>query len=430
MATMTKKKPAAAATADLPFGVEARDLTAAQRRELFLKTKKATAKDWRVVQPNTKEELIPFNNLTLDHVLRLYGLARNGTVYQIHGEEGSSKSTLGYTILREYQRATDEPVAIMDFERTYKSWYANDIGLNEKMLFVKKPDSVEDSVQIAVGLMKYSGVRVFMFDSIPRMRSMVTEEDIASKAAFKVQPAVHARGIQQFYDIILPYIAKYDGTLIMVNQTRSRIEQTHEAQAAAKGYATVTNLNYSLPGGRANRYAVSAMLEMTIVKAWQPGKHPDEFILEATAKDGAKYVATELKVRTLKNKITGTGYRQGTLWARPGLGLDENISIRQIARELGLIANHGKRWFVGTDVENAIKVYPDKAKAIADLVTDPNADVLEALKTLIIQRLTTDASIGRAEVSEEESRYLEGQEADSQDMADAPTPQPVNDDDI
>jgi RecA/RadA recombinase len=384
-------------------------MTSAQRRESFIKMKKDLSDDWRVVKPNTKESLIPFNSLTLDHVLRLYGLARNGTVYQIHGDEGAGKSTLGYAILREYQKATKEPVCIMDFERTFKSWYVRVMGVDESHLFVKQPDSIQDAVKIAVNFME-KGTRVFMFDSIPRMKSKETLESINSGDAFNGQIANHARAMSQFYDIILPHIAGHDGTLIMINQTRSRIEMTHEAQAAAKGYATVTNLNYSLPGGRANRYAVSCMIEMTTAKAWKPGKHEDPFILEAEARRGEEYLANEVRVRTLKNKITGTGYRQGSIWIRPGLGIDENISIRQIGRELGLIAfAPGKKWYVGSDFDHAIKVYDSKADAIEDLVNNENHEVLGKLKKLIIQQLSMNATIGKLEVSDKASRYLAGE---------------------
>jgi hypothetical protein len=103
---------------------------------------------------------------------------------------------------------------------------------------------------------------------------------------------------------------------------------TQGAKSAASGYETVTNLNYSLPGGRANRYAASAMIELKTVKAWRPGKMQtgdkgEDFILEAEAQRGEEYLANEVRVRSLKNKITGTGYRQGTLLFRPGLGTKE-----------------------------------------------------------------------------------------------------------
>jgi hypothetical protein len=48
-------------------------------------------------------------------------------------------------------------------------------------------------------------------------------------------------------------------TLLMVNQTRLRIKMTQEAQSAAQGYDTVTNLNYTLPGGRAKHAGQKSM---------------------------------------------------------------------------------------------------------------------------------------------------------------------------
>lgn len=391
------------------LGINPRELTVEQRRELFLKAKKAKSDDWRVQKVNQEDELVPFNMLSLDYGLALYGMARGGMVYQIHGDEGSSKSSLSYAINRNYQRATGEPVALFDFERTTTSHYLRAIGVDEEMAFVKRPDSIDDAVKDAVDLIG-QGVRMFTFDSIPRMRSKVELADIKSGKAFNVQPGTHARAIQQFYDLLLPYIAEADGTLLMVNQTRSRIEMTNDAAAAAKGYETVTNLNYSLPGGRANRFAIGVMMEMKNVKAWRPGKVEDEFLLEPEALRGEDYLANEVRIRTLKNKVSGTGYRESRVWTRPGLGLDENISIRQYARDLGLIKNHGKRWFVGKDVNSAIHVYDDKKSAVEDLVINQNPEILQQLKDLIVQTVKGDSSFGKFDLGEDDQRYLAGEQ--------------------
>jgi RecA/RadA recombinase len=192
------------------LGIEPRNLSTEQRRELFLKAQGEMSGDWRVVKQNETEELVPFNSLTLDHILRLYGMARNGTVYQVHGDEGAGKSTVSYAVNREYQKNTGEPVAIFDFERTTKSWYLRAMGIDESMAFVKRPDSIEDAIKDAIHLMG-QGVRMFTFDSIPRMRSKVDVAEIKNGNAFKVQPGTHARSIQQFYDIMLPHIAGVDG---------------------------------------------------------------------------------------------------------------------------------------------------------------------------------------------------------------------------
>jgi len=164
-------------------------------------------------------------------------------VYHIHGDESSGKSTLTYAIAAHFQKSTGEAVAIFDHERTTKSWYLRAMNVDEDMAFVKQPDSIEQAVKDAIVLMG-QGVRLFIFDSIPRMRALISAAEISSGEAFKTQPGTHARAIEQFYNIMLPHIARVDGTLIMVNQTRSRIEMTKEAGYAAKGYDTVTNLNY------------------------------------------------------------------------------------------------------------------------------------------------------------------------------------------
>jgi hypothetical protein len=116
-----------------------------------------------------------------------------------------------------------------------------------------------------------------------------------------------------------------------------------------------------------------------------------------------------VRVRTLKNKVSGTGYREGRIWIRPGLGTDENISIRQWGRDLKMIANHGKRYFVGNSVEDAIHVYDSKEQAIEDLVNNPNEEILGRLKEAIIERMYADNSIGALAVDEDAARYLAGE---------------------
>jgi hypothetical protein len=240
--------------------------------------------------------------------------------------------------------------------------------------------------------------------------------------------------MQQFYDLVLPHIARVDGTLIMINQTRSRIEMSREAQSAAKGYDTVTNLNYILPGGRANRYAISAMAELKNVKAYRPGqtdKHVDEFVIEPTARNGEQYLATRIRVRSLKNKVTGTGYREGHMWLRPGLGLDENLNIRELARTFDLITNKGKRWAVGNSFDDAIKVYDNKADAIQALVLDEDEEVLQALKGVIIEKIREDSGRFALEVDEDSQRYLAGEENHPLDDEELNTSMiPVEDDDL
>lgn len=404
----TPKKPASK--------VDYRNLTPQERRELFLAGAKERKDDWRIIKKDVVPEQVPTNILAIDHGLKFNGLGR-GYVYQIHGDEGSGKSTTTYCIVREYQRATGEPIAIFDFERTTTDLYLKTIGVDRDMAYVKRPDSIEDACKDLVNLIS-QGVRLFVFDSIPRMSNKVDIKDIRSGDAFKSSVGVHARAISRFYDVVLPYIAECDGILLMVNQTRSRIEASMDAKSAAKGFDTVTNLNYTLPGGRANRFNVAGMIELKLMKALKPGKAEDEWWLEADARHGEEYLCNVIRLRSLKDKVNGSGFRQSMMFIRAGVGVDDNISIRQMARSYGLIANHGKRWYVGNSVEDAIKVYDDKSAAYQALILDQDAKVLHDLKALVVKHIQSDDKQFKLALDASTAAYFTGEQEHEMDAYD------------
>ena len=394
------------------LGIDPRELTVEQRRELFAKRKAEYAEDWRTIKPGSGLDLVPFNILALDVVLRWGGLKRGGHIYSVHGDEGSSKSTLGYTVLREYQKGTGEPVVLFDYEGTTTSAYLRAIGVDEDQAHVETPLTIEEGIKKTVDFIG-QGVRFFIFDSIPRMQPDVKDEDIKSGKAFKSSVGRHARAMADFYRILLPKIRKVDGAFWMVNQTRSRIEASQEAEAAAKGYDTITNLNYTMPGGRDHRFAVGNMAELKAVKAFRPDslKEEDVWLFDDTAKRGEQYIVTRGRIRSLKNKATGNGFREGSIWTRPGYGLDENISIRELARALGFITSKGKRWAIGRTFDEAVHVFDDKAAALKALVVDENPELLAATKKLVVDAVNADSSLFQFQVSDEEQRYLAGEQS-------------------
>jgi hypothetical protein len=138
----------------------------------------------------------------------------------------------------------------------------------------------------------------------------------------------------------------------------------------------------------------------------------DPFILEAESTRGEEYLALEIRHRTLKNTVSGSGYRQSTSWIRPGLGIDENITIRELGRQFKFIANHGAKYFVGESYENPIKVYANKDTAITDLVDEENPEVLKALKDLIISKFASNDAEFQLQVSDDAARYLAGEGTD------------------
>ena len=390
-------------------------MTAAQRREMFLKATKEEKPDFRVLTTDDKEELVPYGLLTLDYVLGLRGIGRRGRVTQIHGNEGAGKSTLTYQIAANYQKFTGEPLADYDFERTGTVPFISRVGVDPSLCHFEQPDSVEKCIQDVVKRMRM-GIRQFIFDSIPRMKTKVSFDAIKSGEAFKQFGANHARTMAMFYDILLPWAAEYDCNFMMVNQTRDRIDDGPDAAQAQK-YPTFTNLPYSLPGGRACRFVPSVMIELKLLKALQPynpsKEGADPWLVEPmTDATEGKFVVNMVRARTLKDKVNGAGYREGVIFVRPGQGIDENMAVRHYAREYSLINWVGKKWVVGDDAKT-IATYDNKDAAIAGLVgPKPDQAVLDELKKYVIKKIEEDGAARFGGVAEAGlSTYLEGVEA-------------------
>lgn len=402
-----KEKRTASANAG---AAEVRALDAAARRERFLKGRVVVKKDHRVLQADAREEVTPYGLIALDYCAGLGGMPRRGRVIHIHGQEHSGKSTLGYTFLRNYQLQTQEPIAIMDHEQTLNNEYLEGIGLDTNLAEIYLPSTMRESARRTLELMK-EGVRVFMFDSIPRMHLGVEDAAIISGEAFDASVGDHARAMKKFFDAMLPLAARYNATFIFINQIRSRIESSQEARSAAK-YQTFWNLDYTLPGGKSVRYVTSVMLETKVRRAHKGDKDDTEWLLAPSDKDGP-YQATEVAMRVLKNKVNGSGYRKATLYMRPNHGFDDWISVRELAREYKEIDYVGAKWVVG-DPKSPIIVYNNKADAIQDLVVNENMAVLQPLRERVIQRIQEDGASWAEEVDQRTIDYMAGEKDDDE----------------
>lgn len=359
-----------------------------------------------VLKCDVDEKFTPTNSIVFDNVLRLRGLPRGGRVYHIHGKEHGGKSTICYSFVKAFQKSENEPAVIFDFEGTCTGNYLRSVGVDtaRTSLAVRRPESMDDAIKQTIVFMK-AGVKLFIYDSIPRMKSMVEEKDIMSGQAMKASVGEHARGMQKFFDILMPYAMKYDCLFLMVNQIRARIEMTNEALQAQK-YPSITNLNYTMPGGNSVRFIPSVSIEVNVQKAFRAGGFADDpFIIEPGDNKG-DYVATKVKVRIIKNKATTGGYREHHLWLRPGLGIDDWISVRELARHYGFITNKGKKYIVG-DEDKLIATYDSKDEAIRNLVTEPDYEVLARLKVLVAKAIEEDKGGFTAELTQAD-KFLAG----------------------
>jgi hypothetical protein len=209
---------------------------------------------------------------------------------------------------------------------------------------------------------------------------------------------------------------QHDCSFLMVNQIRARIDGSQEAAMAQK-YPSYTNLPYVLPGGNSVRYVPSLMIEVNAQKALK-GAVDDPFLMEAESdSNSSKSVkATKVKVRVLKNKVTMGSYREYSIYLRTGRGLDDWMSVRDLARSYGLIRNKGQKWLVGID-EDIIATYDNKEQAVRDLVYDENLEVLTRLKAQLVEVIRSDNSGAFDTVLTEGEMLVAGHKEDGVDIA-------------
>jgi hypothetical protein len=95
--------------------------------------------------------------------------------------------------------------------------YQTRVGIDSSLCHFEQPDSVEDCIKDTLKRMQM-GVRFFIYDSIPRMKSKIPIKEIMNGDAFKKFGGNHARTMGNFFDCLLPYAAEYDCHFMMVNQ--------------------------------------------------------------------------------------------------------------------------------------------------------------------------------------------------------------------
>lgn len=367
----------------------------------------ACEKNGRVIGNDFKDTIFPTQSIVLNKVLRLRGIPFNGRMIHIHGNPHGGKSTIGYGCIGEFQRSGigNGLTAIWDWEKTCTPEYLESLGVDTTKVKIYRPSNLKEALQSAYVMAK-NGVRLHMIDSIAMMQNTAGEKEIMNGEALDARVGRHAKVVSEFFTEYMAIAADFDLSTICINQTRARIDTSREGQMAMK-YPSMVNLPYDLPGGRKPRFLSSIMLEVNIEKEYYGAKAKDGyFLMEPEPKVKEAPTVNRVGVRVLKNKVNSGGYRKGHLWIRPGSGVDDLISIRELAMEYDLITYvAGKGYRVGSEA-NPIKVYPTKEDAFANLVTNPDLDVLELLKEQVGEAILSDDS-NKVRITKDEAALAE-----------------------
>ncbi len=283
--------------------------------------------------------VIPFGILSLDGITGIGGIAK-GRISEIHGMDGSFKTTLALHLIVECQK-TGGTCAFIDAEYAYLPEYAEKIGVDNDKLILVHPASAEEAYKAIEKLVDSKRIDLIVLDSLAAL-SPVTEltNDFGSS-----NMGVMARLTGQFFRKITAKVGKTGTALVILNQLREQLG----------GYVPMK----TTPGGNAVRFYASLRLEIS----------------KAAIKVGTDVKGVTLKVKTVKNKLSEP-YLITELEAIFGEGINKRKDMLNVATTLDIISKSGAGWLTYKDhkiqgIDNFIKLLGDNEelqKEIEDLV--------------------------------------------------------------
>lgn len=241
---------------------------------------KGALKDARVEEPQLSTGF-----LCLDEMLG--GGIRAGKYVELYGLESVGKSYLALCLMRQCQQQWGRPVAFLDFEHTWSTERAQQLGvdLSEDMLHVWTPPTQESAynlMNLALRADTEEGVYgLIVVDSISGMPALYETENKIEKNTMASQARNHSQGLR----VITSGMRKT--IIVLINQIRDNMSMY--------GAPTTTS------GGRAVKHYAHYRLEMTKqyvqgeAEVWDDTKG-------ALVSTGKKRLGHEIKVRLAKNK--------------------------------------------------------------------------------------------------------------------------------
>ena len=214
-------------------------------------------------------EHIPTGSLALDVALGIGGLPR-GRIVEIYGPESSGKTTLSLHCIAEGQKNGGN-VAFIDVEHALDPVYAEALGVNINELLVSQPDTGEDALEIAEGLIRSGAIDVIVIDSVA---ALVPKAEIEGEMGDS-HVGLHARLMSQALRKLAGAINKSNCVAIFINQLREKVGVVY-------GNPEVTT------GGRALKFYSSVRIEIRKGEA---------------IKVNGEIVGNHTKAKVVKNKL-------------------------------------------------------------------------------------------------------------------------------
>ena len=364
--------------------------------------------DPRTVIPNDfHERSFPTGYIVLDEVLGVREIPFHGRIAQVHGDEHTGKSTILYCMAAAQQAVFGNPVVIWDIEGQLSTDYLWQCGLDPdpSMTLIRQSRNPNEILRITTNMMNAGACDYFIFDSVSHILPVTTQKEIDQGKALDSRPGEQAKIFKKFLYTLMPYALYSDSAMHFVNQQSCLIPQTQKEQMAMK-YATITNWNHTITGGKAARFAPSLMYATAKGKAFDKVGEDEEWLFAPNNAGIARsWNVNRTEVRVVKNKVNGGGYREYHLYIRPAGGIDDWISVRELAKNYNLIQKVPGGYIAGK-AECPLASWKTKAEAVKALVIEQNMDILIPLRALTVDCIRQDDPLAFGYERSDLDRYM------------------------
>ena len=311
-------------------------------------------------------EHISTGSLSLDIALGIGGLPR-GRIVEIYGPESSGKTTLSLHCIAEGQKNGGN-VAFIDVEHALDPVYAQALGVNIDELLVSQPDTGEDALEIAEGLIRSGAIDVIVIDSVA---ALVPKAEIEGEMGDS-HVGLHARLMSQALRKLAGAINKSNCVAIFINQLREKVGVIY-------GNPEVTT------GGRALKFYSSVRIEIRKGEA---------------LKVNGEIIGNHTKAKVVKNKLAPP-FKVAEFDIMYGEGISRVGELLDLAVEADIVQKSGA-WF--SYRSQRLGQGRDKVKELLrndpELAAQIEAELWENIDKLYAR--PTKPAKGKAKVSETE----------------------------
>lgn len=249
-------------------------------------------------------DVIPCTSISLRNALGIGGFAKR-KLYTIDGELSSGKSSTAYDVIGNCQKTFGDRCLLIDKEDCYTTSYGSILGIDNSLLDILEPSTLEDMYDILLKAIVSSLYGCIVVDSITAFAPEARHEG-------SVVMGLEARVNSDKMRLIMNALQKSKTCLIFIQQTRSAIG----------GFGDPTTVS----GGVAIPFYASVRIRIT------------------RSKIDREAMQNVMKFTIIKNKLAAP-YKVGTVVFKWNKGFDYIGELAELAVEFGIIKQEGRTYY-------------------------------------------------------------------------------------